>query len=505
MSSKDYILAIDLGTSGVKTMLFDSNFAHIEKAFSPCETSYPQSGWAEQNPNDWWKALKETINSVLTSSGVRPEQIAVIGIDAMTPVMVAIDKDGEALRPAIIWMDRRAQEACRQIERDLGDVLYRINGNHNDPSNFAPKAMWFKANEPELYNRTAMLHHANGFFVYRLTGVHSLDKTQCGLSQLCDTTTAEYSESVIKACGLDRKKLPDIYESTDIVGQVTAAAARELGLAEGIPVIAGSMDNVAAGLGLGVRRNGELYLSAGTATNVCLCLDRPVFNRSFHIYSHIVPNTWLTVAGVDFGGAGFKWFKELLGDMSYAELDKIVQDCWDDLSRPLLFLPYMVGQRAPIWNDHTRGVLFGLSPSMGRGVLARTFMEGNAMGVNRVIDIFQNLGHKISSAKLTGGAAESAVYSQIFADVTGCDMEIVHEKDVATLGIGMAAAYGVKMYSSFDDMIKLMDGQRVIKPCETKIVYYQELQELFSELFETLVPAFEKMSKIKRKYTRKKG
>jgi sugar (pentulose or hexulose) kinase len=500
MKEDQYILGIDLGTGGVKTLLFNSDLAMVAKAFEPCETYYPHSGWAEQNPDDWWVALRKTISRILTESKIKAGDIGVIGIDSMTPVMVPVDSAGNAIRPALIWMDRRATKACQYIDRQIRNDLFQISGNHNDPSNFGPKAMWFRDNEPDAYKKTAVLHHANGYLISKIAGVNTLDKTQCGLSQLCDTRTAAWSDALITGCRLDRKKFPEIFESTDIVGAVTAAAAKDLGLAEGTPLIAGSMDNVAAGLGLGIRRNGELYLSGGTATNVCLCIDQPLFNPAFHIYSHIIPNTWLSVAGVDFGGAGLRWFKEILENASFAELDNIVTKNREDLSKPLIFLPYMVGQRAPIWNDHTRGVLFGLHPSMGRGELSRTFMEGNAMGVKRILGLFEDLGHKISSAKLTGGAAESAVYSQIFSDVIGHPLEIVGEKDVATLGIAMAAAFGAKIYSSFEEMTSKVKTMKVIEPCQRTLNYYKDLQEIFIDLYEKLEPEYQRLAQIKNKY-----
>lgn len=501
MRDSPYILAVDLGTGGVKTVLFNDSFDILANAYYPYNTSYPYPSWAEQDPNDWWKGLRVNIKRILEISKIKPSQISVIGIDAMTPVVIPIDRNGEALRKAIIWMDRRAIDNTRFIERKLGEDLFKISGNHNDPSNFGPKVMWLKNNEPEVYKKTAFFHHANGYLISKITGVHTLDKTQCGLSQLCDTRLSKWSNTLLKGCGLNVDQFPEIYESTDVVGNVSENAARELGLAAGIPVIAGSMDNVAAGLGLGIHEPGELYISAGTATNVCLNLPQVNFDPSFHIYCHIVPNCWLTVAGVDFGGAGFKWFNELLGNTNYEELNHLVEKCRDDFTRPLLFLPYMVGQRAPIWNNDTRGVMFGLDPSMGRGELARSFMEGNAMGVNRILHLFNGMGYNPSSAKLTGGAAESSVYSQIFADVTGCSMEITGEKDVATLGIAMAAAYGAKIHSSFSDMIEKNITKKSVVPNPARHSYYKDAQELFNDLFQKLRGDFARLAILKRKHS----
>jgi xylulokinase len=160
MTKKQYVLAIDVGTGGAKTVLFDSNLAMVAQAFEGYETHYPKSGWAEQNPEDWWVAIAKTVGRVIAQANIAPTEIAVLGIDAMTPVLVPIDGDGRIVRPAIIWIDRRASEQCRFIDRELRDELFRITGNHNDPSNFGPKLMWYRSEEPDAYKRTAMVHHA---------------------------------------------------------------------------------------------------------------------------------------------------------------------------------------------------------------------------------------------------------------------------------------------------------------------------------------------------------
>jgi len=501
MQKSDYIIAIDLGTGGVKTVLFDSELNAVFQAFASYETYYPRPGWAEQDPGDWWRSIKANLKKIIQESRIDPGQIAVIGIDAMTPVLVPTDSRGMHLRSAIIWLDRRAAQAQRFINEGLKEDLFRISGNHNDPSNFGPKLMWLRDHDSEVYQKASLFHHANGYIVSRLTGVNCLDKTQCGLTQLCDTKNAQWSDFLIQSCGLDRRKLPEIAESIEIVGSVTQGAAEELGLISGIPVIAGSMDNVAAGLGLGVHKPRQMYVSAGTATNVCLCLDKPLFDPSFHIYSHILPNSWLSVAGVDFGGAGLRWFKEILGNISYPELDTTIEKCSGRQCKPIVFLPYMVGQRAPIWNDDTRGVMFGLDPSMGRGELAKAFMEGNALGVKRIIEIFRNLGYSIKSAKLTGGVTESRVYSQVFADVMGCNVEITSEKDVTTRGIAIAAAMGAGLAPNIDYLINKTATQKHVEAKPERTRYYEDVYELFVELFERLEPCYRKLTELQLKYT----
>ena len=495
-----YILSIDLGTTSMKAVLFDGTLSAVARAKVDYSTDYPAPGWAEQDVKQWWDALKTAVGTLLNNpSAPDPAEIAIIAIDAMTPTVVPVDREGKALRKAIIWMDRRSDAECRLIDNALGDDLFKISGNHNDPSNFSPKMRWVKEHEPDIYHRAEKFLFANAYLVHRLTGEFSMDETQCGLSQLCDTLKGEWSDTLIQGSGLDREKLPSIYRSTDIVGCISTAAAVELGLSTQTGVIAGAMDNVAAGLGAGILGDGDLYISAGTATNVSLCTVEPRFHKSFHIYQHIVPGRWIHTAGVDYGGAGYKWFAKLIGENDYASLDSRA-DAVNPGDRPLIFLPYMVGQRAPLWNSHTRGVLFGMDPSMSDGELARGFMEGNAYGTRRILELTRELGVLPTEGKLTGGCSESRVYSQIFADVLGVDILRVGEMDTAPLGIAMAGARAAGIFDDFESIIEMIsargNSRGIHTPEKMRSEFYSAGYKLFDILYRQLEPVFSELSAL---------
>ncbi|MCK5736619.1 MAG: hypothetical protein KAH21_09080 [Spirochaetaceae bacterium] len=495
-----YILSIDLGTTSMKAVLFDGTLSAVARAKVDYSTDYPAPGWAEQDVKQWWDALKTAVGTLLNNpSAPDPAEIAIIAIDAMTPTVVPVDREGKALRKAIIWMDRRSDAECRLIDNALGDDLFKISGNHNDPSNFSPKMRWVKEHEPDIYHRAEKFLLENAYLVHRLTGEFSMDETQCGLSQLCDTLKGEWSDTLIQGSGLDREKLPSIYRSTDIVGCISTAAAVELGLSTQTGVIAGAMDNVAAGLGAGILGDGDLYISAGTATNVSLCTVEPRFHKSFHIYQHIVPGRWIHTAGVDYGGAGYKWFAKLIGENDYASLDSRA-DAVNPGDRPLIFLPYMVGQRAPLWNSHTRGVLFGMDPSMSDGELARGFMEGNAYGTRRILELTRELGVLPTEGKLTGGCSESRVYSQIFADVLGVDILRVGEMDTAPLGIAMAGARAAGIFDDFESIIEMIsargNSRGIHTPEKMRSEFYSAGYKLFDILYRQLEPVFSELSAL---------
>lgn len=496
---KPCVLACDIGTGGVKVAVYDAGIHLLDKEFVPYHSIYPGPEMVEQDPEAWWDGITEATKRIIARNGDVARRIAAIAVDAMSPVLVACDARGNALRPAIIWMDRRTTEQCARINEVIGDDLFRITGNHNDPSNFAPKAMWLREHEGSTYARTAVLHTASGYVVHRLTGTAIMDVTQCGLSQLCATERSAWDAQLVKGCGLNLEKLPEIVESAHIVGQLTDDAARQLHLPSGIPVVAGSMDNVAAGLGLGVTEHHEAYVSAGTATNLCVCSDSPRCNRAFHLYRHIMPNRFLSVAGVDYGGAGVKWFKELLGEVSYRHIDEMA-DAAMRSPLPLLYLPYLVGQRAPLWDSTTTGVLLGLHPSTSRNELFRALMEGNALGLQRVLTIFSREGFPVTAARMTGGASQSRTYAGICADALGIPLEIFDDGDVAVRGTAITALVASGVQPSWEAAVAGLHARHVVEPDPARHRYFREMGELFAATYEDLKKHFATLERIRTEH-----
>lgn len=501
----EYILSIDVGTSSTKTVLFDTDFNVVATARKKYDTHYPEKGWAEQPAGYWWDALKENTQTMLAESDVDSADVIAVGIDAFSTTVVPVDANGNALREGLIWMDRRAAKQADWIRDNLGEETWEINGNVSDAGNPAPKIMWIKENEPEIYENTHMFLHANGYLVYKLTGEYSMDKSEAGLSQFCNTKTCEYSDVLLEGCGIDREKLPPIYNCTDVVGNVTAVAAELTGLTEGTPVIAGSMDNVAAGLGAGVSKGGEVFISGGTVTTNNVCLSEPKYNKNLHVYPHIVPGTWITAGGTDFGGAVIRWFNEEILELDgYEELDKLIDTSVAGESS-VICLPYMVGQRCPIWNDNTTGVIMGLKPTTSRRDFARAVIEGTTYGSRHVLSIAEEEGVEISSVKITGGSANSAVWVQIFSDVLDKPIEIPGAVDLPPLGVAIAAAYGVGAIKSFDEAIAKIPTRAHFEPDAENHEYYSDMYKVFRNLYNNLINEFDMLADIDAKYGKKKA
>tara|TARA_B100000282_G_C31715269_1_gene483189 strand:- start:705 stop:1694 length:990 start_codon:yes stop_codon:yes gene_type:complete len=327
-----------------------------------------------------------------------------------------------------------------------------------------------------------------------------MDKSQVGLSQLCNTKTCQYSDKLISQYGIDKSKLPDIFECTDIIGNITSEAAKLTGLSVKTPVIAGSMDNVAAGLGAGVYKNGQVYISGGTVTTNNVCLDNPIFNKNLHIYPHIVPNTWIAAGCTDFGGGVVNWLnEEILGNDDVDDLSKLIE-CSKTSESSIIFLPYMVGQRSPIWNNNTSGVIIGLKPTTTKSDLIRAAIEGTTYGSRQVLTMVEADGVNISVVRITGGSSKSSIWVQVFSDVLNKKIEVPGTIDLPPLGIAIAAAYGVGIIDDFEQATCNITIQKTFLPNKENHDYYSDMYEVFRNLYTNILNEYDMLSEIDKKY-----
>ncbi len=492
---KNLILSVDLGTTSMKTVLYSSELKTLHSVQKFYLTNHTEDNGAEQDPQMWWKLLCDSTSEIFSESGFNSSDVAAVGIDTMSSAVVPLDIDGNPIHPAMLWLDRRAEIECRQIDSIFGNDFFKIAGNHNDPSNFGPKVMWLKKNRSEIYNKTDIFLHANGYLVRKLTGNNTMDVTECGLSQLCRTSDSQWSKELLNGCGIAGGKLPDIFESTEIAGTVTSEAASLSGLMQGTPVVCGSMDNAAAGAGAGLYRNREVYVSAGTVTTVNCCIEQPDYDSRMHLYRHSVHGKWLSVAGVDYGGAGLKWFKELLGEESFEVVNTASKQAEPNQQSPM-FLPYMVGQRAPLWNNDTKGVFFGLTPDTTRNEMYRALMEGNVLGVRTIIDIQREKGIFPDAIRLTGGCSNSRVWAQMFADILNCTISIPGNDDVASLGAAVTAGVGTGIFGSFEEAADMISVRESFFPDGTDKTTQlnHKRSEIFKMLYSGLEPVFRQLN-----------
>jgi xylulokinase len=489
------LLGIDIGTTNAKAALFDTSGALLGEAQQEYATTYPRPRWVEQTPQDWWDATVTILRSLLDTSPVGPGDIAAIGVSSQAPTALPVDGQGTALRPALIWMDRRSEAQCVRLRQTVGaDRLMAINGNRIDPYFGAPKILWLLENEPDVVERTRFFLQANGYINFKLTGRFTIDASHASLVQCYDMALGDWSDDLCASMEIPLSKLPPVLPCTEVIGEVNAEAARATGLLEGTPVVAGAVDGVAAALEAGVIASGEAVEMTGTSTVLLVCVEEPPRQPALIALAHAVPGAYLLVGAMVSTGAALRWFRDELGAAEVQAARSADCNAFEIMSEEagkvspgaggLLFLPYMMGERSPIWNTDARGVLFGLSLATSRAQIIRALMEGAAYGLRHNVEAAQETGVHIDRLRSVGGGSRSAVWSQIKADILGVPIKVPQTSIGASLGDALLAGVGVGVYP--DVVAAARSVSRVAthyRPQDAVRAYYDGMYRLYRQLY----------------------
>ena len=459
------LLGIDIGTSACKVAVFMPNGEVVCTQTAEYPVYYPNEGWAEQDPNEWWSAVCSAIRSIFHSGCVHPSEIAAIGVDGQSWSAIPITASGEVLHRTPIWTDTRSREICRKLHEKLGtDHLFSVSGNPLQPTYTLPKILWFKEDIPEVYQRADKILQSNSFIVYRLTGVMTQDPSQ-GYGYSCfDMRRGTWDTSVCAGIGLNPDLLPDIAPCHQVVGTVTEAASGATGLLQGTPVVAGGLDAACGALGVGVIENGQTQEQGGQAGGMSICLDSYHADPRLILGMHVVPGKWLLQGGTVGGGGVIRWFEtqfcaqerqaaERNGSSSYQEMDMQAQMIAPG-SDGVIMLPYMAGERSPIWNPQAKGVFYGLDFSKTRAHMIRACMEGVAFSLEHNLMVAREAGVETHRLRSMGGAANSRVWTQIKSDVTGKPIDVPASDTATTFGAAILAGVGAGIYPSFQAAVQ---------------------------------------------------
>lgn len=447
------LLGIDIGTSACKITLFEQSGDIVASATRTYPTHYPKAGWAEQDPNDWWSAVCAGIQEILTNTAISPHDIAAIGIDGQSWAAVALDAYGESLCRTPIWMDTRADDICRRWKESVGDdAVFALSGNPLSPTYSTPKLGWYQAYAPDIYRKTRWFLQSNGFIAYRLTGAATLDVSQGYGYHFFNIRTGSFDTGFCRELGLDPEKLPEIVPCHAIVGTVSAEAARQTGLCSGIPVAAGGLDAACGTLGVGVTESGQTQEQGGQAGGMSICLDQCLTHPRLISGFHVVPDRWLLQGGTVGGGGVIKWFDQEFGNGDLALLDRLAAEVPAG-SDGMVFLPYMAGERSPLWDPLAKGVYYGLDFGKTKGHFVRASLEGVAYSLRHNLETAGEAGAKAMVLYTAGGAARSPLWMQIKSDVTGLPMYASSGDTATSLGAALLGGVGVGMYNSFSDAV----------------------------------------------------
>lgn len=502
MKSREFLLGIDVGTYGLKSSLWDLDGKLAGTAKREYGIDHPQPLWAEQNPEVWLQALKSTYREVVKTVGTHAK-IRGIGISAFVPILVTLDKNGNTLRPAILSFDQRSTQQSARLEREVGKEIFDISGNRIAPGAFSATCMlWMKEKEPRLFERVHKFLHANGYIAYRLTNSLSMDFSNASTTLLFDIVRRSWSEQLCKLVGIPIEKLPQARGSWEVIGETTQEAEEDLGIEKGIPVVAGGNDSACSMLGAGVVETGMVLESIGTSIIFAYVNKKPVFDSKVMNRCHVIPDRWFNLAGMSTPGAAYRWFREEFGSTEKALATELDVDPYELLDKEaeksppgahgLIFLPYLSGERSPIWNPNARGVIFGLTLSHSREDLIRAILEGGAFAVRDNMEVFTRNGLQIKEIRITGGGSKSRLWRQIMADMLGVELKIPLTAETAAFGAAILAGCGAGIYEDAASAAKrLTRVTEAEKPRVKQHKMYTKRFALFKKIYQNLIDCYE--------------
>ncbi len=492
-----HVLGIDASTTATKAVLINESGAVRGIGISEYDFSVPRPLWSEQEPRLWWDGAVAAIRSVLGSTGVAGEDVAAIGLTGQMHGAVLLDAAGDVLRPAILWNDQRTAAECDAIRRAVGpERLIAITGNDALTGFTAPKLVWVRDHEPDVWRRIAHVLLPKDYVRLRLTGEYAIDKADGAGTLLFDLAARDWSADVLAALEIDPSWMPPTFEGPQVTGTVTGEAAAATGLRPGTPVVAGGGDQAANAVGVGAVAPGTVALSLGTSGVVFATTDRPLFEPRgrVHAFCHAVPGRWHMMSVMLSAAGSLRWFRDALAPgMEFADLVAQAAEVPAG-SGGLWFLPYLSGERSPYPDPLARGAFVGLTLSHDRRHLTRAVLEGVAFGLRDGLDLMTEAGTPApDQIRASGGGTASPLWRQILADVLGAEIATVSTSEGAAYGAGVLAAVGAGWYPSVETASAALVSATPVAAPGPDAAAYAEAHAIYRELYPALAPSFHRM------------
>ncbi len=495
-----YFIGIDSSTTATKALLIDElgNVVGVAATEYGFETPHPL--WSEQSPELWWNGAVQSVRKVLADSGVTGADVKGLGLTGQMHGLVLLDAAGNVLRPSILWNDQRTQAQCDQIRDKLGKArLIQLTGNDALTGFTAPKILWVRDNEPEIYGRAAHVLLPKDYVRFRLTGEYATDKAGAAGTLLMDVRQRDWSGDVLDALGIDRDWMPPTFEGTAVTGTINQAAADATGLAVGTPVVGGGGDQAAQAVGVGAIEEGIVALTLGTSGVVFASTDAPFIEPDgrLHAFCHSVPNKW-HLMGVMLSAAGsLRWYRDTVAPG--VDFGKLVDRAKDIPagSEGLLFLPYLTGERTPHPDPLARGAFIGLTVRHTQEHMTRSVLEGVAFGLRDGFELMKGAGlSEIKQVRVSGGGAKSSLWRQILADVFDSELVTVNTTEGAAYGAALMATVGAGVYADLPGIVNHAVQLTGSTSPGANVATYDQYYAIYRELYPTLKEQFVAISKI---------
>ncbi len=498
-----YFVGIDLGTSSVKVILVNDAGKIVAKSSKGYPIYSPCPGWAEQNPEEWWKATVKAANELINQAHINSSQIQGVGISGQTHGVVLLDKDLLSLRDAIIWMDQRSILQVKALKEKLGERLTRITGLPISCGFMAPSLLWIRENEPSIWDRICKVLLPKDYIRLKLTGIVASDVTDAGGTLLLNTAKRNWSKEIIEKLCIPYDFLPPLYESLRITGQVTKKAAKEIFLKEGTPVFAGGADQVMMTVGSGVVEVGEIASSIGTGGLLIVCTDHPIIksDKALHTIPHALSQKWILMGAILSGGSSLNWFlSQIISKGKKLNFHQLLPEETSSISaasKGLLFLPYLEGERTPYLDPQARGAFIGFNLHHSQGDLIRAIMEGVVFALKDSLEEFKKLGIKPSYIIASGGGAKSKLWRQIQADIFNLPIFTANTEEASAYGASLIKAVGAGVFSTVGQACKKwIRKENEIVPNSKDVEVYEKAYQIYHNLYPKLKDDFHALSKL---------
>lgn len=491
-----YYIGVDLGTSAVKLLLMEADGTIKNIVSKEYPLSFPNPGWSEQNPEDWWNAVTTGIKEL--TDGFDATQVAGISFGGQMHGLVILDKDDNVIRPAILWNDGRTTKETNYLNDVIGkDKLSQYTANIAFAGFTAPKILWVKENEPENFAKIEKIMLPKDYIAYRMTGVHSCDYSDASGMLLMDVKNKCWSKEMMEICSVKEEQLPKLFESYEITGTLTEGAAAELGLTTSCKIAAGAGDNAAAAVGTGTVGDGGCNISLGTSGTIFISskefgVDK--FN-ALHSFAHADGNYHLMGCMLSAASCNKWWMDEIIGTKDYPSEQKPITD--DKLGENnVYYLPYLMGERSPHNNPDARALFIGMSMDSTRADMTQAVLEGVAFAIRDSFEVAKDLGIKIEETKICGGGAKSPLWRKIIANVLNIKVNIIESEEGPGLGGAMLAAVACGEYSSVEEaaakIVKVID---TVEPDAALAAKYDEKYAKFKEIYPTVKALYDTLKK----------
>ncbi len=490
-----FYVGVDIGTGGTRALLVDGS-GQVRHGVTAAheEMRMERPLWAEQRPENWWDAAQQAIRGVVAEAGVNPSEIGAVGLSGQMHGLVMLDENNSVIRPALIWCDQRSQAQVDFVHRTIGrDHVVTATANPMLTGFTLPKLLWVRDHEPRNFAQLRKVLLPKDYVRFQLTGEYATDVADASGTGLFDVVTRRWSQKMVSGLNLDFAILPQVYESQEVTGRITQAAAALTGLAEGTPVVGGAGDQAASAVGNGIVQAGIASCTVGTSGVVFAHLDRPAYDLQgrVHTFCHAVPGKWHVMGVTQGAGLSLQWMrKTLMPESTYDDMTAAAAKAPAG-SHGLFWLPYLMGERTPHLDARARGGWVGLTAKHGRADMIRSVLEGVSFSQRDCLDLIEEMGVDIHSVRLSGGGAQSAVWRQMFSDVFNKRVVTLSTQEGSAYGAALLAMVGGGAFPSVEEACAAAIRETAsLKPVANTAQVYERHYQVYRSLYPSLKPIY---------------